>query len=104
VALEAVAVAGDRGACVRLASHGWQRTLVRVSQEYLQQAVGGDAEHDQHDRKGVRGSEMSLETAWCLAWSLGTSLDWLTGMPALHQAVSTPVRSLPGAWEDDPYA
>lgn len=31
--------------------------------------------------KGARGSEMSLETAWRLAWSLGTSLDCLAGMP-----------------------
>jgi transcriptional regulator with XRE-family HTH domain len=31
--------------------------------------------------KGARGHEMSLETAWRLAWSLGTSVDWLAGMP-----------------------
>jgi transcriptional regulator with XRE-family HTH domain len=34
--------------------------------------------------KGARGSEMSLDTAWRLAWSLGTSLDWLAGMPVMR--------------------
>ena len=52
---KAVSADGDRGACARLTSYGSQRALVHVPQEYLQQAVGGDAEHDQHDRKGGTG-------------------------------------------------
>ena len=33
---------------------------------------------------GKRGWETSLETGWRLAWSLGTSLDMLVGLPALR--------------------
>ena len=34
--------------------------------------------------KGARGNEMSLDTAWRIAWALGTSIDMLAGMPELR--------------------
>src|SRR5439155_15116463 len=34
--------------------------------------------------KGARGHEMSLDTAWRLAWGLGTSIDMLAGLPELR--------------------
>ena len=34
--------------------------------------------------KGARGNEMSLDTAWRLAWGLGTSIDMLAGLPELR--------------------
>ena len=33
---------------------------------------------------GNRGLEMSVDTIWRLAWCLGTSIDFLAGMPALR--------------------
>jgi transcriptional regulator with XRE-family HTH domain len=33
---------------------------------------------------GNRGLDMSADTLWRLAWTLGTSMDFLAGMPALR--------------------
>jgi transcriptional regulator with XRE-family HTH domain len=34
--------------------------------------------------QGKRGAEMSIDTAWRLAWALGTSVDMLIGLPELR--------------------
>ena len=62
----------------------WCRQLRHLTQVELAERAGLTQSTISMIEKGARGTEMSLETAWRLAWSLGTSVDWLAGMPVLR--------------------
>jgi transcriptional regulator with XRE-family HTH domain len=54
------------------------------SQQELAQRAGITQSMISMIEKGVRDMAMSVDTFWRLAWSLGTSLDALAGMPGLR--------------------